>query len=183
MSLVHDIIKINFVREGYLLSSQGTDMQGTDMQDYPYHLISDNEMCDAFLNDSGQSFFDYYYPCIAETLRKPYEKLREEIQYHLNLLKTSKEEYVLPDWVYSYMMKSVISVHSPKSDIHDMLVMMGIDNTDDEFKASAAIRCYDISSKWIQKYPKLTRDHRPPTMFGEPHIIKSLRLDLASVGG
>lgn len=38
MSLVHDLIKIKYVREGYL-------------PNYPYHLISDSEMCDAFINN------------------------------------------------------------------------------------------------------------------------------------
>ena len=37
MSFVHDVIKIKYAREGYL-------------PDLPYHLISDEEMCDAFIN-------------------------------------------------------------------------------------------------------------------------------------
>ena len=36
MSYIHDIIKIKYVREGWL-------------PNWPYHLISDQEMCDAFL--------------------------------------------------------------------------------------------------------------------------------------
>ena len=35
--LVHDLIKIKLVRAGYL-------------PNYPYHLISDKEMCEAFIS-------------------------------------------------------------------------------------------------------------------------------------
>lgn len=179
MSLIHDIIKINMVREGYLLKSTST----SQMSNYPYHLISDEEMCDAFLNDSGNSYFDYYYPCISESLREPYEALKSQIQYHLNLLKQSDSAYSLPNWVYSYMLKSTISVRSDPQDIHDMLVMMSLDNRDDIFTSAAAGRCYEISSGWVVKYPIHIREHRPPTIFGEPHVIKSLRLNEAAVGG
>lgn len=169
MSLVHDIIKIQLVREGYL-------------PNYPYHLISDEEMCDAFLNDSGTSYFDYYYPCVNNDLLDAYQELKSQMYYHIHLLKSSISEYVLPDWVYSYMLRSVISVHSDKADIHDMLVLMGMDNMDDIFTASVSARCYEISSSWVQKYSADTREHRPPSMFGELHVIKSLRIDNAKVG-
>jgi hypothetical protein len=60
MSLIHDIIKIKYTRLGYL-------------PNYPYHLISDAEMFDAFINLSGtddssgssdyvERFFTDYYP-------------------------------------------------------------------------------------------------------------------------
>ena len=47
MSLIHDAIKIKYIELGYL-------------PDTPYHLISDAEMCDAFLHrdTEGYSVFD-----------------------------------------------------------------------------------------------------------------------------
>ena len=41
MSLIHDIIKIKYTRLGYL-------------PNYPYHLISDEEMFNAFINFNGE---------------------------------------------------------------------------------------------------------------------------------
>ena len=61
MSLLHDIIKIKYTRLGYL-------------PNYPYHLISDEEMFNAFIDLDSESasgsgspsteayFFEDYYP-------------------------------------------------------------------------------------------------------------------------
>jgi hypothetical protein len=43
------------------------------------------------------------------------------------------------------------------------------------FNAELADYCYYTSSEWLKKVPKNQAD-RPPTMFGEPHVLKSLRL-------
>ena len=69
------------------------------------------------------------------------------------------------------MLGSVISVNSDKLDIHDMLVLMGIDNIDDEFLPEAQKECLRYSKEWVNR-----SNDRPPTIFGEPHVIKSLRL-------
>lgn len=170
-SMIHDIIKMNYIRIGYL-------------PDYPYHLISDKEMCDAFLNDDGFCFFKDNYPCIDSGLQEEYDELVNNIKWHLEKLKafesksaSSKEYYVLPDWVYSYMLGSTIGVKSDKLDIHDMLVMMDMDNLDDVFTTQIARRCYNISQSWLKKIPTAQKDHRSPTMFGELHVLKYLRLN------
>ena len=177
---VHDIIKIKLLRLGYL-------------PDYPPHLISDAEMCDAFLPyvydaedpysgydacmEKELNYFRDTYPLITDELEKSYVELVSEIAYHLNELKTTLDtEYILPDWVYSYMLGSVVSVDSPLKDRHDLFVLLGTDNTYDEFNAECASACYSESEEWLKKLPSSQRVHRPPTMFGEPHVIKSLRV-------
>lgn len=167
MSYIHDVVKINYIREGYL-------------PNYPYHMISDEEMVDAFLND-GTCYFKDYYPLVNPNLKTEYNTLIENIQYHLDLLKASQEEYTLPNWIYSYMLGAVISVNSSIYDIHDMLVMMNLDNLDDIFTPEASAYCYEVSTKWLNKIPIDQRDHRPPGMFGEPHVLKSLRLSQVQV--
>lgn len=164
--------KILLVREGYL-------------SNYPYHMIAKDEMCNAFLSltEDGQGMFYYMYPLIDETLSEQYDTLVSAIKYHLQNY-ISVEDYILPDWVYSYMLGSTISSVSNKRDIHDLLVLLNLDNIDDVFTAQAALSCYEISKKWIEKLQNVTTvtynntqiSDRPPTIFGEPHVIKSLRL-------
>lgn len=165
MSFLHDIIKIKYIEEGYL-------------PNYPYHLISDSEMCDAFLNNSDECYFYDNYPCIDESLRSDYDSLVNNISYHIDKLKHCNEsEFKLPDWVYSYMVGSVIGPNSRKIDIHDLLVPMALDNVDDEFTLHASKECLKISKVWLKKYPASKLDHRSPTMFGEGHVMKYLRLE------
>lgn len=180
-------------------------------------------MCDAFFNkaDESKSYFHVTYPrSVAEnvgpayTLRDckgkpildengneiietPYEGLERVIGYYMNKLKTTHDDTcVLPDWVYSYMLGEVISVHSEIIDIHDLIKPLGVDNIDDIFTPAAAKACYDTSRKWIKQHLIDVWGHnesgldptecpgcqnvRPPTMFGEPHVIKSIRLDSVS---
>lgn len=160
MNLTHDSIKIKYIREGYL-------------PNYPYHMISDEEMCNAFMNVEEETgyFFDNY-PLLTESLKHEYDELVKCISSELNKLILSNDaSYEMPDWVYSYMLGSVISVNSDKLDIHDMLVLMGIDNIDDEFLPEAQKECLRYSKEWVNR-----ANNRPPTIFGEPHVIKSLRL-------
>lgn len=166
--LVHDIIKMNFVREGYL-------------PNHPYHLISDNEMIDAFIhidsagNKSG--YFVDYYPSdeLQGQLLTTYNNLVESIVYHLEQYK-SDSSYVIPDWVYSYMVGSCVGPQSSTLDKHDLFVLLNLDNTDDEFNTEIYKSCYETSKEWIRKLNPTIQDHRPPTLFGEPHVVKSLRL-------
>lgn len=182
MSLTHDIIKMKYVEEGYL-------------PNYPFHMISDSEMCDAFLkgtrstadadvyeiDSSAPSYFLDTYPCIDESLRSAYQSLINTILYHIDLLKLSTEaEYVLPDWIYSYMLGVVIGPNSSIPDIHDLLVLLGRDNIDDIFTLDAASACLRISTRWVARLVSTSDAHRSPTFFGEPHIIKHLRLAEAS---
>lgn len=180
MSLIHDIVKMKYVDEGYL-------------PNYPYHMISDEEMCRAFMDESSVSgyFFDHY-TVTDESLKDDYNNLVTAIQYHIQSLISSKEDKpTLPEWVYSYMLGVVISDQSEQQDIHDILVLVDLDNINDEFTEQAKKRCLAISRKWILKIPKDTRyisvkqadgryvqyDARPATMFGEPHVIKALRVE------
>ena len=171
MNLIHDAIKIQYTREGYL-------------PNWPYHLISDSEMCDAFMFKKADGtlvgFFADNYPNVNDDLKDVYDTLVSEIEYHLNILKSSDDSYVLPDWIYAYMLGNVISVNSSILDIHDLLVMLNADNLDDVFTPAAALACYEVSKSWVGKLSEQESAHRPPTCFGEPHVIKSLRLLAAS---
>lgn len=182
---VHDLIKIHLIDLGYL-------------PNYPPHLISDAEMCNAFLpisyvssstdaeawrkqseefQNSELNYFRDYYPLLSDELGESYTTLVNEIAYHLDQLKSSKDDlYILPDWVYTYMLGEVISINSSKLDIHDMLVKLGVDNMDDVFTAEASSKCLVESKEWLRKQTLVESIHRPPTMFGEPHVLKSLRL-------
>lgn len=162
---VHDTIKIMYTRMGYL-------------PNYPYYLISDTEMFNAFTAEGG--FFDTFYPCPCEDLREAYNLLKEyiysEIQKHIN-----DETYELADWIYSYMHMSTITYQSDMLDIDYLNTMANVDCLDGvpQFTVDTAEACLDVSTKWIKKQP--SRSGRPPTVFGEPHVIKSLRLDEANV--
>lgn len=169
MSLVHDLIKIKYVREGYL-------------PNYPYHLISDDEMCDAFINNE-LNYFDANYPCLDESIQSEYDELKLCIKYHIDNFKQSLQSAELPDWIYSYMLGQVISINSDTLDKHDLLVSLSLDNIDDIFTPSASKSCLKISKEWVKRLNPIKRDHRPPTMFGEPHVIKSIRMNNTDVIG
>lgn len=161
--LIHTIIKINYVREGYL-------------PNHPYHLISDEEMFEAFLSDDENCFFTVNYPCMYDDFKDSYEELRSAIQYHINEYIQSDHTYVIPDWVYSYMTRSVVTIDSDTADRHDLLALLNLDNINDIITKEAMESCLSISTSWVHKLPPTRNNHRPPTMFGEPHVIKSLRL-------
>lgn len=167
-SFIHDTVKIRLIQRGYL-------------PNYPYHLISDSEMADAFLS-SGVCYFYDEYPLLDDNLSVQYKELVESIQYHLDILKNSDDgTMLLPDWIYSYMLGSTISVNSSIDDIHDLLVMLNVDNIDDVFTPIAQKSCYEVSKAWLRKLPASELDHRPPSLFGEPHVLKSLRLQSVSL--
>jgi hypothetical protein len=204
MSFIHDIIKIKYIREGYL-------------SNIPYHLVSDEEMFYAFrgieyeedvisgtidspaLNTTFIGYFwdNYYNPDESNLeLSNAHAKLVLAIQYHidqyLSSVKTDTQDiYTIPDWVYSYMLGAVVGPESSKLDIHDVIKPLGVDNVDDEFTAECAIACLSESKSWIRRkiYDTIviidedtgaTLDTRPPTIFGEPHVIKSIRLNRAA---
>lgn len=166
--LTHDLIKMNLAREGYL-------------PNYPYHLLSDKEMIDAFIKiDSGgtlSGYFADFYPdsYLEGEMSDEYRTLVDGICYHLGQYLMNKE-YIIPDWVYSYMLGSCIGPQSDTLDKHDLFVLLNLDNIDDEFDLPIHKSCYDISKEWVHKLSPSVQEHRPPTLFGEPHVIKSLRL-------
>lgn len=165
MSHFHIIVKIAYAEMGFL-------------PNYPYHLISDDEMFEAFLREDD-GFFATYYPCPHPDLQDAYDTLLNCIKDHIHQFQ--KDTTKIPDWVYSYMIMNPVTFQSPEEDIDYICEMANIDkpNILAEFTPQVAATCYAISKKWLQKMPSAYR--RPPTMFGEPHVIKSLRLTQANV--
>lgn len=201
MSFIHDVIKIQYTREGYL-------------PDWPYHLVSEDEMCDAFirlpstiqsyitsdyfgpttsstkttidwfryfLNDTTSiCYFKINYPLIDDSIKKYYKDLVNRIFYEIQEFKNNLDsDRVLPDWVYSYMLGVCIGPSSSIYDIHDMISseLMGTDNIEDEYNLDCAIQCLKISQNWLRRVIVPEGEYqRPPTMFGEPHVLKAIRL-------
>ena len=197
--LIHDIIKIKYVTLGYI------------KKNYPYHLISDEEMFNAFIDlgntefndrttmiDPSVRFFDDYYPnpfaendVIYEkknsdgevvdriSLSGEYDRLKQSIKDYINDYLTyvhtlEEDSHLVPDWVYTYMLGEVVYQQSEYLDIQDTLALLGCSNLDNEFTQSACVACYATSLKYIST---LTSGLRPPTVFGEPHVIKVLRME------
>lgn len=158
---IHNIIKIMYVNMGYL-------------PDYPYHLISDAEMFDAFLKEDG--FFSTYYPCPGQKFEEAYDTLFNYIKDSIIDYQEGKIQKI-PDWVYSYMLMRPITYASAEEDIDYLCEMCNItfSNALPVFNEEVANTCYEISKKWLQKLPANV-NNRPPTMFGETHVTKSLRL-------
>lgn len=144
----------------------------------PYHLISDKEMFDAFLRDDG--FFANEYPCPSEELEEAYEALKECIEGKIKSFLEDDEE--LPKWIYSYMIMEPITFNSDEQDIAYISDMGNIESAGllAEFTPAVAHMCYSVSTKWLKKQPSKYAD-RVPTMFGEAHVVKSLRLDQANI--
>lgn len=166
--ITHTIIKMHYIRYGYL-------------PNYPYHLISDKEMFDAFIN-AEINYFDENYPCKFASLRDIHTELKDAIKYHIDKhLSDPYESYVIPDWVYSYMLGVPVTFDSDDLDKHDLLVLLDMDNLYDEITEPVMKSIYNISERWISKLAPSKRDNRPPTIFGEPHVLKSLRLDSADI--
>ncbi len=201
MSFVHDVIKIQYTQDGYL-------------PDWPYHLIADEEMCDAFIKlpDSIMSYItsDYFgptvedtkntvdwysvflndvesvcyfkdnYPLIGDSISTYYKDLVNRIFYEIQEFNNNPDnDKVLPDWVYSYMLGVAIGPNSNKLDIHDMISSeaVGTDNLEDDYNLYCAIECLRISKEWLKRVIVPTGEvQRPPTMFGEPHVLKYIRL-------
>ena len=162
---IHCIIKLKYITMGYLPG-------------YPYYLISDKEMFDAFLREDG--FFNDFYPCPSEDLREAYDALRQYIVDRINDYLSDGTE--IPAWVYSYMIMNPVTFESDEADIAYICKMGNVDYPGAlaEFNEDVAEMCYKVSSRWIQKQPSKHSD-RPATMFGEAHVIKSLRLDEANI--
>ena len=191
--LTHDIINIKYVNLGYL------------KKNYPYHLISDEEMFNAFIDlgtgftssliDPNVRFFDAYYsnPFSPEdeykkvnsagevieviNMYQEYNKLKDYIIASINeylALKDLQSSISLPDWIYTYMLGEVVYKQSEYLDIQDTLTLLGCYNIDNDFNKLACVNCYSTSLKYIST---LKTGLRPPTVFGEPHVIKQLRLE------
>lgn len=161
---IHNVIKLKYVNEGYL-------------PNYPYHLISDEEMCGAFLNESGSCYFYDKYYCVDDMLSAEYTELVSAIKQQLSIfISSTSPDRRLPDWVYTYMLGEVVSDESPTEDKHDLLMLLNLDNIDDVFTPQASASCFKISKIQLSKIPDKQREGRVPTIFGDPGVIKQLRL-------
>lgn len=189
MSLLTDYIKIKYSEEGYL-------------PNYPYHLLSDKECMNAFLsgevvqgstvlsykdmlntcsNLSGY-FVDTYIEPMIEQLEDntfPYDEkystsFVEFISFMIKTLNSFDNIDDLPYWLQSYMVGKVVGPNSDIRDKHDLLVLLDVDNLDDEFRFDSSYACYIASSKWVKKLDRT--EYRPPSPFGELHVIKYGRL-------
>lgn len=147
------------------------------MPSVPYFLISDREMFDAFLKEDG--FFADYYPCPGPSLQTQYDLLKEYIEARIRIY-LADPTLAIPSWIYSYMLISPITFDSAEIDISYLYDLLGLDTTKGlcEFNEEVANLCYQVSEDWLKRLP--AHSDRPPTMFGEPHVIKSLRLNQAN---
>lgn len=214
---IHDIIKIRYSDDGYLI-------------DYPYHMISDKEMLSAFYDNEGAGFFADNFPCLSQSIDfiRSYNLLVLTILTYILLYKNGERD-TIPDWVYSYMLGSTISVNSDKLDIHDLSVQLNTVTDGDTFTQACSEACLaesknvcngfiysnmninsfsaatiadmkniklayntdtveDLYSDTVITLYDLCRNvtistvfDRPPTMFGEPHVLKSLRLQQITI--
>lgn len=191
--IIHDIIKIKYVQLGFI------------RKNYPYHLISDEEMFSAFIDlgldnesnliDPNTRFFDMYYPNPFDGSGSSSDDNSEEYEdqiyydayiklknYIINSIKEylyyhgteAESDHLIPDWIYTYMLGEVVYQQSEYLDIQDTLELLGCSNLDNEFTKNACIACYIISKKYIST---LVTGDRPLTVFGEPHVLKYLRME------
>ena len=164
---IHDLIKIKYINEGYL-------------PDYPYHMITDAEMFDAFLL-ADEGYFAVNYPLLDDSLEAEYVSLFNGIRNRIQLHK--KAGASIPAWIYSYMLGNVIGPESDALDIMYLYELAGVQpEIVDAFSADIQSTCLQISQEWLSKLPA-KYGSRPAALFGEPHVIKSLRLASVDVLG
>lgn len=197
-NFINQVVKIQLSAAGYLPDYPYHMISSAEMADafFETKVTSDSagvHVDSDFINDGD--FFHQLYLCPSTwsaDIQSAYQKLHRAIQLivgNWKYLQTASvssiiidEEDIyceltadrLPDWIYSYVLCKVIGLYSPSEDIHDLLVLLDQDNINDEFLETTAANCYKISSEWLSKFPG--DDKRPPSIFGEMHVIKSLRL-------
>ena len=162
---LHDLLKIKYIEQGFL-------------PNYPYSMITDAEMFDAFLlQDEG--YFAVNYPLLDDSLQDKYDELFAGIRDHISMF--LNRGIGLPSWIYSYMLGNTFSVNSDTQDIAYLYELMNLDpQVVDTFGPDLQRECLKVSEAWIAKLP-IKYGSRPATMFGEPHVIKSLRLAAVNV--
>lgn len=189
MSYILDTVKIHLSEMGYL-------------PNYPYHLISDRELFDCFLQlDESEDelkpirsgVFQSFYPLSEEA--KSDELIYSSYLQLANSLRSAFDDYLnekitdLPNWCYYYLVRSAISDASDVRDKHDLFVLMDEDNLDDIFTTTIHRICIAISKK-VQDDARINPvNHvdspnsdstyivtRPLTPFGDPDIVKYLRI-------
>ena len=168
MTFVDTLVRIHYVELGYL-------------PNLPYHMITDEEMVNAFIGPGN--YFDSVYYCPGKSVEKEYNNLRT---YIANLLAAylddNSEVTTIPNWIYGYMLGNVITY---TSDAEDIIYLYQLNNlipkeSYDIFSEELAASCLAVSKAWIAKLTS-SKLARVPTPFGEPHVIKSLRLSAVNV--
>ena len=160
--IIHDVAKILYSREGYL-------------PDYPYHMVSDREMFDAFINNDNNYFADNY-PCPSEEYQEIYDNILHQIRYHINRY-LDDNTYEVPVWIYSYMLGGVIGINSDERDRRDYIKLLGFEPSPTcEFNDDIYKEAYSMSEDVISKLPSSVSKHRPITIFGEPDVVKQLKI-------
>lgn len=162
--LAIDNIKIKYSQEGYL-------------PNYPPHLISDEEMCQAFLTNDV-SYFKDMYVLRDESLKSAEDTLINAFKYHIVrfLSDISGFKQDLPNWVYSYMLGYVINDYSDQEDRHYILVGLNRDNIDDILTAEYQSECYKVSQKWVNKLNKLEKVVNLDTLLKDFDATTSTRI-------
>lgn len=161
-----DAIKIKYIQAGYL-------------PDWPYHLISDAEMIDAFIFNEYNFFDDNYkIDSTDEDIMLLFSKLKAEIVYFADKCKTNNSIADMPHWVISYMLGAVTCPTSPLKDIDELISLSNLKDLVPSGEMNTLLYRSNakVSREWIAKLPSSKKEHRPVTIFGEPHVLKSLRL-------
>lgn len=191
-NLLHNIIKISYSKMGYL-------------PDYPYHLISDREMFNAFLHRDEESgelsgyFIDTYYPSLSEdtilgrepddistppsewekkTVADVMDRLETIILNHISDYIENDSE--VPTWVYSYMTGAVIHPNSPEDDFLNLTHDLGIETKGKSKELILKeLQTWAYRLSWIYEKTIPVADwisERPSTIFFEPIILRQIRL-------
>lgn len=145
-------------------------------------------------------FTDNYSVDFAEgtELQTAYEELVSSIKYIIRLYLSrdtielqnisDRDKIIIPDWVYAYMLKTVICNTSDELDRHGYLVLMGMDNIEDIMTGQVYEKAYSISKKYSEHYMYVLNEDKtlslvqaPPTMFGDAEVIKILRIQQESL--
>lgn len=145
--LSNDIVKIKYSNEGYL-------------PNFPPHLISDEEMCEAFIQCETFEYFRQTYKLVNIDLLEDYYRLIRALRYHICRFVSKIEGWhvdELPEWVYSYMLGEVINNNSDQRDKHYLLTGIGMDNIDDEITSDIQKRCLEVSKHHVDS---LTKDKK-----------------------
>lgn len=135
-------------------------------------------MIEGFIKEGG--YFDVNYPLVAPALQEEYDLLVQSIKNHLTAY--LEQKVPIPNWVYSYMIGSAISVNSDPLDILYLRSSFNLEDIDAVFDGETSYNCYQESKKWVEKLT-VPYEERPATMFGEPHVVKSIRLRQVDVVG
>lgn len=170
-SMLIDTIKIKYVELGYL-------------PNWPYHMISDEEVLKAFIMNDVNFYTDNY--CSSPDLWDIHINSIDLLQELITVMKRAvsdvlKHKIELPNWIYPYMLGEVVGPKSSTKDIDDLIELCNLKGIvpSGEMTPTLCTTLFKISYAWLMKIPQqqlIDEYHTVPSIFGEPHVIKSLRL-------